>query len=105
MTIRIGEKVFETEQPANLDDLLLAQTGCNATEARRWLKGNPAAGYVAMALRPWLTGDDLPTMADLGAMIADVGAVDVASQLADLYDPPQPEPWAPPPVEDEASPQ
>lgn len=94
MTIKIGDVEFATARPDDLDAQLRAQTGCNTAEAKTWLRGTPTPGHVAMALRPWLASDDLPTMADLGAMIADHGAADVANQLAELYDPPQPEPWS-----------
>jgi hypothetical protein len=84
MTITIGERTVETKRPQDLDERLLAKTGCNAIEMQRMLQGSPTAGLVATALAPFLAGDP-PVLAELAVEIAKAGPAAVAVQVATLY--------------------
>lgn len=67
--ITIGDTKLATRRPADLDGALIAATGCNATEHVAMLTNRPTPIGLANALRPYLTGDDAPSAAELAAMI------------------------------------
>lgn len=85
MTIQIGEAAFATRRPRDLDKVLLADVGCNATEIARMLGGQPLAGTVARALLPFLPEEGRPALADLASDIAAAGTGEIAIQVVALY--------------------
>lgn len=69
MPIKIGGKTLSTRKPHNLDELLVAATGCNAAETVGALDAYSSPARVAAAIHPFL-GDDGPTVQELGASLA-----------------------------------
>lgn len=66
--ITIGEKQYKTSKPSNLDDQLIAATGCSSREVGLLLSGAPS--LAAAALAPFLS-EDKPEPVDLAQAIAD----------------------------------
>lgn len=75
--IAIGKASHKTHRPKDLDDRLIAATGCNAAEVAGMLGGQPSARFVATALTPFL-GDDAPSLPDLTDAIAGDGGAQAA---------------------------
>lgn len=83
MTITIGKSRFATRKPRNLDEQLIATTGCSAAENLLFLTGQPLPGRVAAAIAPFL-GDDAPPLAELAVMIEAEIAMDGSTLLRDV---------------------
>lgn len=81
--IKINGVDLKTSKPSNLDEQLIASTGCSSSEIDKLLGGGP--DLAARALRPFLEAGALPG-GELGAAIAaDRGAAAVIGKLfADL---------------------
>jgi len=78
--ITIAGNDLKTSTPKDLNEQLVASTGCSAGEIAKILSAGPARA--ASALRPFLEKDVLPG-GELGAAIArDPGAV---AEIAKLY--------------------
>ena len=84
--MKIGSATYAVQAiPANLDEQLIAATGCDAREVAGMLADNPIAGLVANALAPFLKGKDIPSVPELAEAIADAGVSEIAPQVAALY--------------------
>jgi len=83
MTIKIGDTEYQTRKPKDLDEQLIAATGCSAAETVNLLASNPLPGRVAAAIRPFLP-EDAPPLSELAsALAADV--VSAANAALTLY--------------------
>lgn len=101
-SITIAGRAFPAARPSDLGDRLAAATGLSIAEARRILIDTTVPALLARAIDPLLTGDDRPSLADIGEMIDPDRIADVSRQVAAFYaDPPAvaPDPAAPPVVE------
>jgi len=78
--IKIHGKDLKTSKPSNLDDLLIAATGCSSAEVDKLLAGGP--DLAAHALRPFIDHGDLPG-GELGAAIA--ADPDAVAAIRKLY--------------------
>jgi hypothetical protein len=79
--IKIAGNDLKTATPKDLNEQLVAATGCSAGEVAKILAAGPARA--ASALRPFLEADVLPG-GELGAAIA--SDPDALSVIAKLYD-------------------
>lgn len=78
--IKINCVALRTSKPTNLDDLLIASTGCSSSEVEKLLGGGP--DLAARALRPFLEPDMLPG-GELAAAIANDG--DAIPQILKVF--------------------
>lgn len=83
MTIAIAGKTYPTRKPADLDAVLVAATGCNASENIAIVGGHPLPSKIAAAVRPFL-GDDAPSMPELAALIESELARPKNTLIADI---------------------
>lgn len=97
MPIKIGERTLPTTRPADLDGLLVEQTGCTAAEHRQMLAKMGTPFQIARALRPFLA-DDAASVGDVAAMITDDDALAVRAQVLELLAPLDAAPAVPAPV-------
>lgn len=84
MTIQIGDRTFSIRTPKDLDDQLIAATGCNAAEHAAMLGGTPLASQLAKALHPFLA-EDAPSVPELAMMIAEAGYEALVQPVRDLF--------------------
>lgn len=89
--MKIGDKDFKTARPDNLDDQLVAPTGCNAAEIAQHLGGTPLANLIAAAVRPFLP-DGAPSVPELAAAIGADGYDAALAQARALYAAKEPAP-------------
>jgi hypothetical protein len=82
MSITIGKTQFSTRKPRDLDERLLATTGCNASENLALISANALPGRIAAALRPFLP-DDAPGVAELAVLIETALAEEGNTLIAD----------------------
>ena len=68
MPITIGGQSLATTRPADLDEKLVATTGCTAAEHRAILAKNGTPFQIARALKPMLA-DDQRSVGDLATAI------------------------------------
>lgn len=85
MNIKIGSRSFAVSRPADLDEQILAATGCSPAEIAAQLRGEPLADIVARAVLPFLPEPDRPPVAELAAGIAAAGTAAIAARVAALY--------------------
>ena len=79
MALKIGSASFATRRPTNLDEQLVAATGCSSAEIEHLLVSGP--DRVAAAALPFISKDP-PALIDLAnAIAADPGAIDQVRQL------------------------
>lgn len=86
MTIKIGAKTLAIRTPADLDDRLVAMTGCTADEIRGQLREGGHPRHVATALYPFL-GEDAPSVGELASLIANEDMNEVRGNVLALYEP------------------
>jgi hypothetical protein len=84
VTVTIGERQLPARRPADLDDRLIALTGCTAAEHAAMLGPTATPGQIARVLAPMLTGRDAPGTAELAALIEAGDPLDVRAQVLDL---------------------
>jgi uncharacterized protein related to proFAR isomerase len=85
MTFQVSERQFATSRPDDLDDRLVATTGCTAAELSEMLgrSGNPL--LIARAIQPMLVDD--VTVADLAAALSNADLGDAIRQARALLAP------------------
>lgn len=81
--MKIGDVDLELVRPENLDQQLVALTGCRAVEVHAQLANAAIADHVAAALLPFL--NEPPARHLLAQAIADAGVVSVRSEVRQLY--------------------
>lgn len=82
--MKIGDKTYTPARPDDLDDQLVASTGCNAKETADRLNGSPIAGQVAAALRPFLP-KSAPSVPELASAITADDLSRIRGEVAELY--------------------
>ncbi|WP_242140870.1 hypothetical protein [Sphingomonas sp. TREG-RG-20F-R18-01] len=86
MMLTIGNTTLATRQPADLDAILVASSGCNAAEHAAMIrKGTPF--QVARAAMPFLVDEDAPSIGALASMIDGADLADVRDQVLALLSP------------------
>lgn len=85
MKIKIGGAEFAASRPKDLNEQLIASTGCDAGEIGGMIAGRPLADLVGRALAPFIPADGRPDPVALADMIGAAGVADVAAQVAGLY--------------------
>ena len=83
--MKIGSLQLKVARPANLDEQLIALTGCNAAEIAGHLHGPSLAGSIAAALLPFITGEK-PERHTLATQIAKEGVDKIRLQVLALYE-------------------
>lgn len=73
MSITIGERTLATSRPADLEDRLVAATGCTAAEHVAMLGPTCSAYQLARALWPMLCENDVRGVGELATEIAESG--------------------------------
>lgn len=77
--IKINGVALKTSKPANLDEQLVAATGCGPHELEKLLGGGPH--LAARAIRPFLEAEVLPGTELASAIAADRDALDAIRTL------------------------
>lgn len=83
--MRIGSLKLQLARPENLDELLLAMTGCSAEETCAHLRSPCIASTVAGALLPFIAGEK-PVRHSLAEAIAAAGLDEVRRRVLELYE-------------------
>lgn len=83
--MKIGQVEYRLARPHDLDEQLIALTGCNAAEICAQLRSPAIPSSLANALLPYITGDK-PDRHELAERIAKAGADDVRAKVLALYE-------------------
>lgn len=80
--MKIGKVKLAVARPDNLNERLLASTGCSLEEMQTMLAGPCSCTTLAQALLPFTADISLP---ELASLIGSVGAENVAPAVKELY--------------------
>jgi hypothetical protein len=82
--LTIGGRKLPAKRSADLDEKLIALTGCGIAEHVAMLGPTATPGQIARVAAPMLTDEDAPSAPELAALIADADVLDIRAQVLAL---------------------